>query len=71
MNYVSRADDGQPVTTPRILRVDLTDARSRMVGQTEIRYSEAGPGTALGEAIASIEAQVKSRSCSPPPPPID
>lgn len=68
---LSRADDGEPVTTPRELRIEMVDARGIMVG--EARFALPGPnadGPAVA-ALAAVESQFRGRLCFEPPPLID
>lgn len=70
-DYVSRADDGLPVPTPRELRIVLTDARGHQVGETRMMLPGAEPDGPLARALAAVEADFRAHNCSPPPPPID
>ena len=70
-DYVSRADDRLPVTTPRLLRVELTDARGRSVGATELALPGGERSPALATAIKKMEGFRRDHLCTVPPPPVD
>lgn len=70
-DYVSRADDGLPVPTPRELRIVLTDARGQPVGETRFMLPGAEPDGPMARALATVEAGYRAHNCFPPPPPID
>jgi hypothetical protein len=69
--YVSRADDGRPVATPAELRIELTDAGGRPVGQSHIAVLDADAVTELAAAIRRVEEQLAAKACRLPPPLID
>jgi hypothetical protein len=68
---LGRADDNQPVLTPRELVIVLLDARGRQVG--EARYALPGDGAEgpAATALAAVEASYRARTCHPPAPLID
>ncbi|WP_156398371.1 hypothetical protein [Caulobacter sp. Root1455] len=70
-DYLSRADDGLPVATPREVTIVVNDSKGLEVGA--LRYPLLSNSTqAAGlEAIERLEAAYNARACSPPPPLID
>jgi hypothetical protein len=70
-DYLGRADDGLPVSTPRELKIILMDAKERPVGTLRYPIFDDATQVAALKAIAQLETSYKERSCTPPPPLID
>ena len=69
--YISRADDKKPVSVPRDLRIELTDARNRSVGTEHVILPGNVPSAELVAAFATLDKVVREQKCTPPPPPIN
>jgi hypothetical protein len=70
-DYLSQADDGLPVPTPREIEIILTDAKQRQVGSLRYPVFNDTTQAALSAAIIQLESAYSKRSCSVPPPRID
>jgi len=70
-DYVARADDGLPVATPQELRVTLSDASGKLVGEERFALPGSVPDAKTRGVLATVDDNLRARKCYAPPPLID